>query len=76
MPRYFFNIHHDRSTIDDVGEELPDRHEAWRAATIAAGEIIKEIDGGLVPGRDWRLEVTDEFWEPLYVIRVSAEKPR
>jgi hypothetical protein len=24
MPRYFFNIHHDRSSIDTVGEELPD----------------------------------------------------
>jgi hypothetical protein len=76
MPRYFFNVHHERSTIDDEGEELPDRHEAWRAATLAAGEMIKEIDGKLVPGREWRLEVTDEFRNPLYVIHVSAEKPK
>jgi hypothetical protein len=30
----------------------------------------------LVPGREWRLEVTDEFRNPLYVIHVSAEKPK
>jgi hypothetical protein len=76
MPRYFFNVYHERSTIDDEGEELPDRHEAWRSATLAAGEMIKEIDGKLVPGREWRLEVTDEFRNPLYVIHVSAEKPK
>jgi len=43
---------------------------------MAAGEMIKEIDGRLVPGREWRLEVTDEFRNPLYVIHVSAEKPK
>jgi hypothetical protein len=77
MPKYFFNVHHGRSMIDEEGEELSDRHEAWRAATIAAGEMIKNIDGKLMPdGYDWRLEVTDEFRNPLYVIHVSAETPR
>jgi hypothetical protein len=76
MPKYFFNVHHERSTIDEEGEELPDRHEAWRAATLAAGEMIKGIDGKLVPGREWRLAVTDEFRNPLYVIHVSAEKSK
>jgi hypothetical protein len=33
-----FNVHHERTTIDDEGEELPYRHEAWRAARLAAGE--------------------------------------
>jgi hypothetical protein len=74
MPRYFFNVHHDRSTTDEEGEELPDLSAARRAATIAAGEMIKEIDGRLEPGRDWRLVVNDEFRNPLYIIRVSAEK--
>jgi len=40
MPRYFFNVHHERSVTDEQGEELPDRHEAWRAATQAAGQMI------------------------------------
>jgi hypothetical protein len=76
MPRYFFNIHHDRSSFDAVGEELPDKHAAWREATIVAGDTIRDLDGRLQPGREWRLEVTDEFANPLYVIHVSAEQPR
>jgi hypothetical protein len=76
MPKYFFNIHHGQSTIDEEGEELPDKHAAWREATIVAGDSIRDIDGTLRPGADWRLEVTDEFRNPLYVIHVSAEKPK
>jgi hypothetical protein len=76
MPRYFFNVHHERSNIDAEGEELPDKHAAWREATIVAGETIREMDGGLQPGREWRLEVTDEFANPLYIIHVSAEQPK
>jgi hypothetical protein len=76
MPRYFFNIHHGRSTIDEEGDELPDKHAAWREATIVAGDSIRDIDGSLQPGCDWRLEVTDEFRNPLYVIHISAEKPK
>jgi hypothetical protein len=74
MPKYFFNVHHDRTTTDEEGVELPDLPSARRAATIAAGEIIQEIDGYLEPARDWRLIITDEFRKPVYVIRVSAEK--
>lgn len=72
MPRYFFNIYHDRVTRDDLGTELPDRHAAWEEATTAAGEIIRGIDGSLKPDRDWRLEVTDEFANPLWEIHVKA----
>ena len=41
-----------------------------------AGEILKDLDGKLQPGREWRLEVTDEFANPLYVLHINAEKPR
>jgi hypothetical protein len=76
MPRYFFNVHHERSSIDTEGEELPDKHAAWRQATIVAGETIRDIEGRLQPGREWRLEVTDEFANPLYIIHLSAEQPK
>ena len=74
MARYFFNIHHDRERHDTEGVELPDADAAWREATLAAGELIKEIDGDLRPGQEWRLEVTDEQQKRLYLIRVIAEK--
>ena len=41
MPGYFFNVHHERESVDSVGKELPDKHAAWKEATVAAGEICK-----------------------------------
>jgi hypothetical protein len=32
------------------------------------------LDGDLKPGRKWRMEVTDEFANPIYVIHIDAEK--
>lgn len=74
MPKYFFNVRHERLSLDNEGEELSDKHAAWREATQIIGKLMQEIDGSLRPGRDLRLEVTDEFKNPLYVIRVVAER--
>jgi hypothetical protein len=74
MPLYHFNIYHDHVTIDDEGTELTDKDAAWKEATHIAGESIKDIDGKLRPGHDWRLEVTDEFLNPLWEISVAAAK--
>ena len=66
MPRYFFNVHDERSNLDTEGEELPNDEAAWREATIVAGEMFRNIDGKFRPGQEWRLEVTDEGRNPLY----------
>jgi hypothetical protein len=76
MPRYFFDVHHDRAQIDEQGEELPDQHAAWREATIIAGRILQDIDGRLKPGHDWRMDLTDEFRNTLFVLHITARKPR
>ena len=76
MPRYFFNVYYDRVELDEEGEELPDVRAAWREATVTAGQIIQDLDGKLRPGKNWRMEVTDESSKPLYVIHVCAEKPK
>jgi hypothetical protein len=74
MARYFFNIHGAASGPDQVGEELRNDEAAWHEATLIAGELFKDIDGKFRPGQEWSLEVTDERRNPLYFIRVSAEK--
>jgi len=74
MPRYFFNVHHERSNVDTEGEELRDKHAAWQEATIIAGELLRDIDGKLKAGQDLQLEVTDEFRNPLYMIRIIARE--
>ena len=76
MPRYFFHVHHERSEPDFEGEELPDQHAAWQEATEMAGRTLQGLDGKLQPGREWRMEVTDEFANRLYVLHINAEKPR
>jgi len=74
MPRYFFNIFHERAEFDSVGEELPDRHAAWKEATITAGQLLQSLDGKLQPGRDWQMEVTDEFANPFEATKLSSPR--
>lgn len=74
MPRYFFNVYHDRPTLDRDGMELADKDEAWEKATAVAGRIIQGLDGKLRPGHDWRMEITDEFANPLWEIHVRAQR--
>jgi hypothetical protein len=73
MPRYYFNVSHERSEVDTEGEELPDKHSAWHEATVIAADLLRDLDGKLKPGQDVQLEVTDEFRNRLYVIRIIAE---
>lgn len=73
MPRYFFHVYHgDEQYIDDVGEELPDRHAAWHEATVSAGQSIRDLDGKLQPGTDWRMDVVDERGRLIFALHVSA----
>lgn len=74
MPRYFFNVFHNRAEPDEQGEDLPDAQAAWREATKTAGQILRDLDGRLRPGQEWRMEVTDENAKRLYVLRVFAEE--
>lgn len=74
MPRYFFNVHSAKPSIDDVGEELTDDEAAWREATIFAGEILKEVDGRFRPGQEWSLEVANRDRRPIYVISIGSTK--
>ena len=74
MPKYFFHVYYERAEVDHVGEDLPDKHAAWEEAIVTAGQIIQDIDGKLQPGKEWRMEVTDEFANRLYVIHINAEQ--
>jgi hypothetical protein len=73
MPLYFFNVLNGFETPDQTGTELPDKQAAWAEATKSCGDLIRRIDGDLKPGREWRMEVTDEFANPIYVIHINAE---
>ena len=58
--------------MDPDGDELPDRDVAWEAAINHGYEALS--DGEVTLGREWRLEVTEDSKNVLYVIRVNAER--
>jgi hypothetical protein len=73
MARYFFNVQNGNDTyIDEIGDDLPDDHAAWSEATRSAGESLRDLDGRLQPGKEWRMEVMAEERGLLYVIEVKA----
>jgi hypothetical protein len=75
MPRYFFNVRYgEESYRDEVGEELPDNLAAWQEATASAGQSIRDLDGRLVPGTAWCLEVVCENGSTIYSIEVKTHR--
>jgi Domain of unknown function (DUF6894) len=74
MPRYFFDVHDNSPSLEEVGEELPNDEAAWHEATITAGEIFKNIDGKIRPGQKWSLDVADQNRNPLFLIRISTKR--
>ena len=47
MPRDFFNVTPYEPTVDEEGTPLESDEAAWRAATVHAAELFKDIDGAL-----------------------------
>ena len=73
MPLYFFEITKNGKTArPDEALELFDMDAAWEEATTACGEMIKDIDGDLQTGTDWKIEIQDEFRNTMRSITVSA----
>ncbi len=59
MPRYHFNVHNGEELIDRVGTELPNIVFARREAIRFAGKLLDEGAGDILPGNEWRMDVTD-----------------
>ena len=77
MPRYFFPIRHRNLEPDRDGSEFPDDRAAWGEATRTLGEILRDIDGQLQPGPEWRMEVArDRLENVIFSVRFQAEDYR
>ena len=59
MTVYYFNVTHQPDILDQEGVELPNDAAAWEEATRTCGEMIRELDGNLVAGKPWIMEVSD-----------------
>ncbi len=74
MPRYFFHVNDGSSARDEDGTELPDIYAAQHMAIRASGEILRDMGAAFWNGTEWKLEVTDEHGQTLFVLRFSAEE--
>jgi len=74
MPRYYFFVTHGPGAqpLND-GLELPDKDAAWVEATAACGELLRELDGRLVPGDEWSMQVKDESGAAIYLLEFKTK---
>ena len=56
------------------GLAFASREDAWQEAAISSGEIIREMDGKIQPGLDWRMEVVGPCGEVIYRLSFVAEE--
>jgi hypothetical protein len=76
MPKYYFDVDGLPPDMDSVGDELKNDDVAWEEATQYAGQLLKDVDGKLPPGQEWRLIVSDADRNQLFVIHVKSQKTK
>lgn len=71
MPRYFFHVYNDETTIDREGQDLTDLDAAKREAMRGARDLMaEEVRHGEVT-LSHRIEVEDDGGRPLLTIRYA-----
>jgi hypothetical protein len=74
MPLYYFHIFKNgEHRSDSDGLDLADDAEAWEEATSSCGEIIRTLDGKMLPGWEWRMDVTNSAGKLIHRMRFIAE---
>ena len=74
MPKYFFNVRYEHQAQPVEGEEWPDKNAAWQAATIKAGNFLRQWGGNLKPGEECEIEATDELKNRVYLITINSHE--
>lgn len=74
MPKFYFVVVDGRnSEMQNEGLELTDRDAAWIEATTACGELLRDLDGKLKPGDQWRMRVKDEAGTDVFHLEFKTE---
>ena len=74
MPRYFFTVTDGETIPDHEGTELADIYQAQSEAIQMTGEILRGMGKKYWGGTAWKLEVTNEQGQLVFVLRFSAEE--
>ena len=75
MPRFFFNVRGNNGIPDAEGVEFVDASAACGEAVTLAGEILRDVNGKMSEGGDWRLDVTDAAGDRVGSLRFSVTRP-
>ena len=73
MSRYFFHIQDDVQHIDREGIDLDGPAKAQSEAVIAAGEILKDLDGHFTRG-NWNMRVLDDKGDVVSDILIAVKR--
>ena len=77
MPIYHFKVQRSGKTYEDhKGIFFDNLDGAWEEATKAAGEMLKDLDGTLVPVSGCSIEVQDEFYNSIRLLEISIKGPQ
>jgi hypothetical protein len=72
MPRFSFQIRCSQYANEHV-INLPCAEDARQEASQLCCDMIRDIIASLETNPEWRLEVTDESGEPIYLFRFTAK---
>jgi hypothetical protein len=74
MPEYRFSITHNGEPENPPHSiDFTNDKGAWEEATIAAGQMLRDLDGNLKPGADWAIEVRRAAGDLVFRVRITAE---
>jgi hypothetical protein len=72
---YFFRVFTDgieRNATDGIA--FASKEEAWEEASTSSGEILREMDGKMHVGLDWRMDVTNVAGDVLFRLSFKTEE--
>jgi len=72
---YFFRVFTDgieRHRTEGIA--FPSKEEAWHEASTSSGEILREMDGKMHVGMDWRMDVTNAAGDVIYRLSFKTEE--
>ena len=72
---YFFRVFTDgveRHRTEGIA--FPSKQDAWEEASISSGEILREMDGKMQVGMDWRMDVFNAAGDIIYRLSFKTEE--
>ena len=75
MPRYFFHVNDGLQYVDREGVELHGPAKAHIEAVIAAGNMLRDVDGHFENG-NWSLRVIDDNGDMVSDIKIIVQRRR